>query len=297
MNILTGIRAFHYTACYGSITTAAFAMEVSQPTVSAQVKALERQFGVQLFARVGRRLVLTEFGERLYLTTNRLFRLEEEARDLLLEAKGIKRGHIRIGAVGPFNVMKIISAFRRTYSNVFVTLSVGDSADIMDQILNYRCDIGLLVHDAQEEGIVSMPFRRQPLLIFAHRNHPLLGRQPLCLADLDGQDFVMREVGSTTRRVCEELFKERGISVNMVMEIGSRECVREAVANGIGLGVVSDIGYVPDERLRVLDVDDFEAFTHSHLIYRSDSKHSNLIKAFLRIADKVRAELSEKSVV
>ena len=295
MRFMTGLRAFHYVARCGGTTAAAEAMGVSQPTVSAHIGALERQYGVQLFVQLGRRLVLTEFAENLLVVTNRLFELEDEAHHMLSEAHGIQRGHLRIGAVGPFNVMPMLARFRERYPSIFVTLSVGDSSQIVERILSYHADIGVLVHGVDDERVHSIPFRRQELVVFAHRDHPLAARESLTMADLDGADMVVREEGSTTRRVFEQAMERSGVRLRPIMEIGSRESIREAVASGIGLGVVSDIAYVPDERLCRLPVRDLEAYSHSHVICLRDRLRSRLVVAFLELIETLRVEIAPDS--
>jgi LysR family transcriptional regulator, low CO2-responsive transcriptional regulator len=292
MRFLTGLRAFHYTARYGGSTAAAQAMGVSQPTISSHVSALEKQFGVQLFVQIGRRLVPTEFAESLLVLTNRLFELEDEARGLLTEAHGLQRGHLRIGAVGPYNVMRMLAAFQTRYPGVFVTLTVGDSSQVVERILQYHVDIGVLVHDVQDERVESIPFRRQPLVVFAHRDHPLVGR-PLVMADLDGQAMVVREPGSTTQKIFNACLREAGVRIKPVMEIGSRESVREAVACGIGLGVVSDVAYIPDPRLRQLEIADFKAYSHSHVICLRERMKSRLVLSFLQLLEPLRGHLRD----
>lgn len=288
MRFLTGLRAFHFTARCGGTTAAAKAMGVGQSTVSAHVSALEKQFGVQLFVQVGRRLVATEFAEGLLAMTNRLFELEEEARYLLTEAHGLQRGNLRISAVGPYNVMRILSAYRARFPGIFVSLSVGDSSQVVDRILNYHADVGVLVHDVQDERVQSIPFRRQRLVMFAHHAHPLVGRR-LHLADLQGQEMIVREPGSTTQQVVNRRLREAGVRVRPVMEIGSRESIREAVACGLGLGVVSDVAYMPDPRLRMLDIVDFDAYSHSHVICLRERMRSRLVMSFLDVVDAMKA--------
>lgn len=293
MRFLTGLRAFHYTARCGGTTAAAQTMGVSQPTVSAHIGALETRYGVQLFAQVGRRLVLTEFGESILVLTNRLFELEEEARELMTDAQGVQRGHLRISAVGPYNVMRMLATFRKAYPRIFVTLSVGDSSQIVERVLNYQADVGVLVHDVRDERVHSIPFRRQRLVVFAPRNHPLAQRTALTLADLDGVEMVVRENGSTTRKVFEQALAEAGVRVRTTMEIGSRESIREAVACGLGLGVVSDIAYVPDPRLRQLPIRDLSVHSYAHVICLRERLKSRLVAAFIDQLDAVRAGLAE----
>jgi aminoethylphosphonate catabolism LysR family transcriptional regulator len=289
MRFLTGLRAFHYTARCGGTTAAAQAMGVGQSTVSTHVSELERQFGVQLFRQIGRRLVPTEFAENLLVLSNRLFGLEEEAHQLLSEAQGLRRGHLRIGAVGPYNVMRLLVAYRQRFPGIFVSLSVGDSSEVVERIINYHADVGVLVHAVEDERVHCLPFRRQRLVLFAHHRHPLAGRR-LRLRELAGQDMLVREHGSTTRRIVDARFAEEGIRYNPVMEIGSRESIREAVACGLGLGVVSDIAYVPDPRLRQLDVVDFNAYSYSHVICLRERMQSRLLASFLGLVQGLRED-------
>ena len=288
MRLLTGLRAFHYTARLGGTTAAAAKIGVSQPTVSAQIGELERRFGVELFVQVGRRLRPTDFSESLLLITERLFDLEEEAHSVLIDAHGLRTGHLRVAAVGPYNVMPVLAQFRRWYPGVHVTLSVGDSQQIVERVRSYQADVGVLVHSVADDQVECIPFRRQRLQVFAHQGHALVARSRPTLRDLDGLDLVCREPGSTTQDVFDAALANAGVRMNRIMEIGSRESVREAVACGIGLGVVSEIAYIPDPRLRLLAIEDLQAFTHSHVICLRERLRSRLLNAFLQLLDEFR---------
>ncbi|HVF15264.1 MAG TPA: LysR substrate-binding domain-containing protein, partial [Steroidobacteraceae bacterium] len=288
MRFLTGLRAFHYTAQLGGTTAAAAKMGVSQPTVSAHIGELERQFGVELFMQVGRRLQPTDFSETLLLVTDRLFDLEDEAHSMLTDAHGLRSGHLRVAAVGPYNVMPLLAQFRRWYPGIHISLSVGDSQQIVEKILSYQADVGVLVHSVDDERVECIPFRRQRLRVFAHHAHPLAARDRLSVKDLAGHDLVCREAGSTTQDVFDAALASAGVHMNRVMEIGSRESVREAVACGVGLGVVSEIAYVHDPRLRLLAIDDLQAFTHSHVICLRERLRSRLMNAFMHLLEDFR---------
>lgn len=105
----------------------------------------------------------------------------------------------------------------------------------------------------------------------------------------------MRENGSTTRRVFKEGLRAAGVTVRVAMEIGSRESIREAVAECIGLGVVSKTAYVPDPRLVPLAIEGANLTTHSHVICLKDRQRSRLVAQFLEIAEELRLQLQRPS--
>jgi LysR family transcriptional regulator, low CO2-responsive transcriptional regulator len=285
---LTELKAFDATARARSMSAAARALGLRQPTVSAHIASLEASLGVELFFRRGNRLELTEFGRTLSGITNRIFRAEEDAQALIASVRSRYTGHLRIWAVGPYNVVPMLKSFLRRWPNVNVAVGVGDSKQIVEQILDYRGDIGVLVHSVTDPRIHCVPFRRQRLLVFANREHPLGHRASICLEDLEQQLFVMREEGSTTRRVFERSLQEAGVKVRVSLEMGSREAVREAVAHGLGLGVVADTAYVPDPRLVKLPIDGPDMFTHSHVICLAERQTVPLLAGFFSIVDELR---------
>jgi aminoethylphosphonate catabolism LysR family transcriptional regulator len=281
MNSLAQLRAFHHAAREGSMLAAARVLKVSQPTVSALVARLEREHGAELFFRRGRRLELTPLGSQLLDVTHRLFELEQEAGDLLSGQRDMRRGQLRISAVGPFNVMPILAAFLQRFPGIRVRMNVGDSHEVVQRILGYNSDVGVLVHAEQDPRLHLMPLRKQRILIMAPRSHPLGTRRGVKLKDLEGQPFIMREQGSTTRGVLEHALSEAGVRVRVVVEIGSRESIREAVAAGIGLGAVSEIAFIPDPRIVALPIERAEVFTHAHMICLSERRDARVIAAFL----------------
>ena len=111
----TQIRSFHAVASTGGFTAASKVLHVGQPTITGQVRALEDFYGVELFYRRGRRVVLTATGRELYAVTQRMEILEKEAQEILQSAGGFKSGHLRIGAVGPFHVTEMLAVFHERY--------------------------------------------------------------------------------------------------------------------------------------------------------------------------------------
>lgn len=281
------LRAFHTAARHGGMSAAARQLGLTQPTVSAHIAHLEKLYGAELFFRRGRRVELTEFGRSLLETTNRLYDAEAEAVSLLQQARSAYRGKLRLCAVGPYNAMPMIREFHNRYPQVQISMSTGDSREIVESILDYRGDVGVLVHAVEDPRILCMPHRRQPLVIFCAAGHPLAARQTLGLNDLEGQSFVLRETGSTTRRVLEEVLRRHGVNIRCNVEIGSREAVHEAVAQGLGLGVVSATAYRNDPRTLQLPLECEELYTHAHVVCLKERREARLIARFLEIARQI----------
>lgn len=287
-SFLAALKAFDATARAGSMTAAARALGLQQPTLSAHIQRLEREHGVELFHRRGRRLELTPFGRALLEHSRRAFSAEDDAQALLTAAQNRYAGRLEILAIGPYNVVPILKRFIARHPQVAVVVQVGDSRRIGQRILEHQGDVGLVLNPLDDPALACVPHRRQPLVVFAPVGHALAQRRRVLMRDLHQQRFVIREEGSTTRRVFEAAMQRRGLQVAVALEMGSREAVREAVAQGLGLGVVATTAYVPDARLVKLDVADIDVqddmATHVHLVCRRERRNSPLVAAFFDAA-------------
>lgn len=281
------LRAFDATARTGSMTAAARLLGIRQPTVSAHISNLERNFRVELFHRRGRKLELTEFGRMLREITHRIYRGEEQAAALLLGALSEYEGVLKLGAIGPFNIVPMIKRFRERHPKVRVMLALGDSKEVLARIIDREDDIGVLLHAVEDPRVCCLPHRKQPLVVFAPAKHPLAHRGPLKIADLEGQEFVLRENGSRTRHSFLACLGQAGVSIRSSVIVGSREAIREAVAQGLGLGVVARTAFVPDSRVAILDIKDMTAITHAHVICLRERLAAPLVAAFLETAKSV----------
>jgi len=279
----TQLRSFHAVAQRLSFTAAARELGVSQPTITTQVKSLEEEFGVELFVRRGRRIELTETGGGLLDITRRLFADEKEAADYLNETRGLRTGHLRVGAVGPYHVTDMLAAFNARHPGLYVSVTVGNSRDTLRDLLDYRTDVAVLAHVDPDPRLVAIPYRRHRVIAFCPADHPFAQRRSIRLRDMESQRLIVREAGSTTRRAFEQAMREASVRPRVVMEIGSRESIREAVAKGIGMGVVSEAEFIPDPRIRPLPIADAEIYTYAHVVHLKERQKARLVHAFLQV--------------
>jgi aminoethylphosphonate catabolism LysR family transcriptional regulator len=288
------LRAFHAVATAGGFTAAAKARNVSQPTLTAQVRALEREFGVELFFRRGRRVELTAVGQGLLEITRRLADDEAEAATFLNERRELKSGHLHVGAVGPYHVTDMLAAFNRRYPGIYVSVAIGNSRDVVRDLRDWRTEVAVLAHIDPDPELLAIEYRRHRVVVFVHPEHPFWRRRSIRIAELEGQPLIQREQGSTTRRALEAALAKARVKPRVVMEIGGREAIRFAVARGIGIGAVSEAEFVPDPRLRAIPIADAEVYTYAHVVCLRARQNARLVGAFLDVVGRLGAPMRRR---
>lgn len=292
---LTQLRSFYAVARAGAFTGAAKLLHISQPTVTTQVRFLEETYGVELFYRRGHKVTLTPFGEQVFELAKRIFALEGETVNLLKDAGELKSGELRVGAVGPFHVTEMLAEFSRLFPGIGISVRIGNSAAVLQSLIAYQTDVAVLARFTEDPRFHSMPYSRHPIVIFMHRGHRLARRASLRISDLQGEGMIMREVGSTTRKAVDDALREAKVRPRIVMEIGSREAIREAVIMQVGIGVVSEAEYVPHTDLRPVRIRDLDIYTHAHVVCLKERCEARLVRAFLQIAAELRSARSGRT--
>jgi aminoethylphosphonate catabolism LysR family transcriptional regulator len=284
---LTQLRAFHLVARAGSFSLAARTEGVSQPTLSAQVKALERNYGVSLLDRRGRGVQLTPTGQSLYAVTTRLFAAQDEAGALLAGTRALTRGYLRVSADGPYHVMPILAELKRRHPGVTFTVRIDNSATVLSHVLDHVADIAVTAKMTSDPRVHSQKLREDRLVLFVPRRHPLAQRRRMRLADLAGQDVVVRERGSITREVFETRLAADGVVPASLIEVQTREAVREAVAAGFGVGVVFDSEFGVDSRFHPIDITDADLKVGEYVVCLQEHRRLALVRAFLQVAEEI----------
>ncbi len=293
----TQLRSFHAVAAEGGFTAASRVLNVGQPTITSQVKALERRFDVELFHRRGRRVELTEAGVKLFRIAQRIISMEAEAEDLLNAYGGFQTGRLHVGAVGPYHATEMLSAFNERYPGVKLSVTLGNSMEMAERILDYSVDVAVLAHVEDDPRIYAMAYSRHPVVVFVNKSHRFAKRRRIRLAELEGEPMILREVGSTTRLAFETAIREAGVTIEPVMAIGSREAVWLAVARGIGIGVVSDIEYIPHPDLHTVKVADADIYTTAHVNCLAERREARLIRAFFDMAEELKTYRNVTSII
>jgi len=250
----TQLRAFHAVASEGGFTRGARRIGISQPAVTVQVRTLEQRYGVALFRRLGQRIELTEFGRELWQRTRRAFAELDDLEELLTSAGELRVGRLEIGADGPFSVMDLVAGFIGRYPGVRVAVRIGNAARVLADLREARTDLAVLNLIEPDAALHSEALSEDRIVAFVTRGHPLARRRRLELAELAAAPLILREPGSATRALLLQALARAGLAPNVVLELGSREAVREAVLAGLGVGTVFAKELVLDPRLRSVDL-------------------------------------------
>lgn len=281
----TLLKAFHSVCAEGGFTRAARLLNISQPTLSQQVKLLEETYGVRLLERSGRGVAATKLGEQLFVITRRLAAAEEEAEELLTGARRLVTGRLAVGADGPYHAIPLMRAFQETHPGPEVTLSVGNSADILQGLLETRLDVVVVSSLPGDSRLFVVPLRRDPILAMIPKDWPLARKRAVRLEELVEHRLVMREQGSVTRREVEHALQNADLTADQTMVIESREAVKEAVGCGLGIGFVSAAETTPDARIVLLPIQGSRMELDEFVICLRERRRLNIVRAFLDIAE------------
>ncbi len=282
----THLRAFHAVATHGSFTRAAEALHVTQPTLSGQVRELEERYRVKLFTRYGRKVSLTDIGRSAFEITRQLFRHEQEVEQLFLAARGLDRGQLTVGADSPYIITPVLAAYQRRYPGVQLSIRYGNTTQLMRWVQSQRCDVAILadIPDGPSR-IHTLRLRPDRLVVFVGADHPWADRRSIGLADLATERVILREKGSHTRSIFEKALQSASLTLPNLMEISSREGVREAVAAGLGVGIVSENELGTDPRFRPLQVRDAELTNAEFIVCLQGRREEQTIRAFLELVE------------
>ena len=285
---------FHTLVNEGTMSNASERLFITQPAISAHIKALERGLGVTLFDRVGRGSVVNSAGRVLYQKAEQLFAVADELKAEMEDLRGSFVGRLRLGAsiVWQYHLPAALDRFQEQYPHVELSTQVDNSDRIEKLVQDRSVDIGFIGRATPRAELFSEHLTDDELVPIYGPAHPLAARTDLRPGELDGESFVVREVGSATRHATDEVLMARGITPKNVMELGSLEAIKRVVMAGEGIGMVSREGSeleLSAGLLAIGSVMDLRSSLHLHLIHHRRKKLTGVQRAFLdlMVSDRV----------
>ncbi len=279
------LKAFHAVAGCGGFSKAAQRLGLSQPAISDHVRHLERDYGVQLFVRDSRSVELTVLGRELYAIAERQFETEGEAAKLLSAAQSLDAGELVVAADAPSHILPLVARFLDRYPRLGFSLKTGNSEHALALLDSFRADFAVVAEEPGGNAYVTRLLRRDPLVAFVSSSHALSRSEAISLRQLCEERLVLREPGSVTRSILErELLRRELVSPDFI-EVEGREAVREAVATGLGAGLVSRGEFVADPRLQAIEISDWDGTMPEWLVCLQARRGLHIIERFLEMVE------------
>ena len=239
------LRVFCTVAETGSFSKASEIIHLTQPAVSLQIQALEELYETKLFDRTSSSVILTPSGEILYKYAKEILTLYSQAEKDIGEITGLVKGSISIGAsttIGNYLLPLVISDFKIENPKIKIHLLVGNTKRVVDLLNAGNLDIGIVEGEIKKYKIISEKLISDEMMLIIPSEHPWAKKKDISMLDIIKEPFIFREEGSGTRQVIEKYLNKRGITtqkMNISTILGSTEAIKEAVARGIGMSIVS----------------------------------------------------------
>jgi DNA-binding transcriptional LysR family regulator len=244
------IKTFLAVATSGGFHRAAESLRVSQPAVSARIKALEESLGTTLFARSRSGLTLSEAGRILRPYAEELLRTASLASQAVHELKPATGGPLQIAAAHSISVYFLpdfLKGFQRSYPKVVISIRAGHSKEVLDMVLNQDAEIGL-ARSLHHPEIETLSLRDDPLLLVAHPRHRPTYSRPVRLEEVANWPLVFYERGSSDWTLTHGLFRRAGLVPNVALEVDTIETAKRMVDRGLGVAFLPQLALAQELR-------------------------------------------------
>ncbi len=224
-----------------SITHAAETLHLSQPAVSMQIKQIENLIGMPVLEKKGKKLYLTEAGRILRNFAEKTLSSHRMLEENLAQLSGALMGHLRLAVPETANqfVTLLLAQFCKNHSGIGFQLEIHNRSGLLECLKENSVDLVIMGQTPSGMGLITQSFMKNPLVIIAPPDHVLCLKQSIKLEQVLQNEFVVREPGSGTRIAMQRFFAEHGIELKTSMEMPNNEAIKQAVAAGLGLGIVS----------------------------------------------------------
>jgi DNA-binding transcriptional LysR family regulator len=232
------LRVFYYAAKNLNFTAAANELFITQPAVTFQMKAFEEFCNLKLFKKRARRLFLTDEGRALYEYAEKIFKFEKEIENAIEDMRELKRGVLSLGttkAYARYFMPLMLSTFHKSYPNIKIQLNEGSSLDMTHGLLDFKFEVAIVAKASELPEVDFFPFSKEEMAVIVAPGHPLIKKKSITFKDLANEPFIMKEKGSGTRKLVENLFSCRNCIPNILMETSNTEFIKQLVQRGEGV--------------------------------------------------------------
>jgi DNA-binding transcriptional LysR family regulator len=279
------LKLFLALAETGSVSAAARAMHVTQPTASMQLKEVTQSVGIPLFEVISKKVHLTDVGHELAQTARAIVQTWEAFEQGVNSVKGLARGKLRVAVVSTakYFIPRLIGSFCKKYPEIDVSLEILNRDGVVQRMRDNLDDLYIMSQPPSDLDLSDEIFMANPLVVIAATRSILVKQVGVQLKSLVEQRFILREQGSGTRMGVDQYFKKNKFRPDIRMELGSNEAIKEAVAGGLGIGIVSRHslhGQQKEHGVVVVDVSGFPILSNWHIVHPASKKLSPIATEF-----------------
>lgn len=279
------LRLFLALADTGSVSAAARALHVTQPTASMQLREIGESVGLPLYEVIARKVYLTEVGQQLARTARAIVDEWENFGQTVNAMQGLTRGRLRVAVVSTakYFVPRLLGSFCEQHPGIDISLEVLNRDGVVQRLRENRDDLYVMSMPPQDVDLDDQTFLANPLVMIAPAGHPLASRQRLPLKALAGERLILRERGSGTRLATDRFFEAQGFEPQTWLELGSNEAIKEAVAGHLGVAVLSRHALKPQDlgrELCILPVTGMPIRSQWHVVHPRAKQLSPIAQVF-----------------
>jgi len=294
------LRAFYKTAKHLNYTKAAEALCVSQPAITTQVKRFEESLSLKLFKKNGRRIFMTDEGKTIYDIAHKIFQYEKDLNYTIEEMRQLKRGTLTLGTVKTYAryVMPfLIAKFHKIYPDIKIQLDEGSSQDMIDKLIELKNELAIVARIDEYPDVCFLSLSRVEIVVIVPPGHHLSKQENTTIEDLSKEPIIIKEKGSATRKYISELFTQKGLTPNILMETSNPEFIKQLVQQKEGISFLPREEVFLELREKTLvktTIKGKELFIPLYIAYLKNQPLSLPTQAFLDMLKKVHKNMPFK---
>jgi len=281
------LRIFYHAAKYQNCTVAAQKLFITQPAVTAQLKAFEEACKLKLFKKRGRKIFLTDEGRTLYEYASKVFEYEKELENVIEDMRELKRGLLRLGTTKTYAksyMPSLVARFRQSYPHIRIYLDEGSSLQMANSLLDFQNEIVIVAKIEENDQINFVPFCREQIVALLPPEHYLSQRKSVTMAELAEEPIVMKEGGSGTRKAVSDAFVNKCLTPNILMETNNTDFIKQIVGRGDGISFLVSSAVsteLKEGRLVSIPIEDGQLFADVNIAYLKTQHLSTPAQGFL----------------
>ena len=293
---LNQLRVFYHAAKNLNYTVAASELFITQPAVTAQMKAFEESCNLKLFRKKGRNLFLTDEGRALFVYAKKIFKYEKEIEGAIEDMHELKRGVLSLGttkAYARYFMPVMLTSFHENYPDIKIQLDEGSSLDMTYSLLDFKNEVAVIAKAEDLPEVNFFPFSKEEMAVIVAPGHPLTRKETVSFKELAEEPFIMKEKGSGTRKLVEQSFANENCEPNILMETSNTEFIKQLVQRGDGLSIVVKEAValeLAEKKLAQLSLKVPQIYLDVSIAYLKDQPLSPPARAFVDTLTKLRAE-------